>query len=373
MMAWLSTLAGLGLLALAAVEVYATILHGRGRAGPVSEWINQTTWAAARAWTARCSRAERHRRLNTVGPLLMPMLVFALLALLLTGFALLYLPHMPGSFVFNPAIENEPEGVQAFYFSGVTLLTLGYGDIVPRTWPMRLVALGEAASGFGVISLAVTYLITVYGALERKRAVALSVYHQAREGADVARFVTHHFSGGEFRGLSDVMRMAARDLQGLLEAHLEHPVIHYFHPVEVHKGVPRILFIVLETAAVLRACVAAGESAPKVEAPDRQTLESSARYLLNTLCEALRLTAAPLRSEADARWKERFKRTLRALEEDGIRTSDHDPAWETYRKNRGEWEGSLRVFAEYLGYDWEEVAGDDSLATAAQKVGEEFE
>ena len=39
---------------------------------------------------------------------------------------------------------------------------------------MRLLALSEALTGFGFISLAVTYLVSLTAALERKRSVALS-------------------------------------------------------------------------------------------------------------------------------------------------------------------------------------------------------
>ncbi len=44
------------------------------------------------------------------------------------------------------------------------------------------------------------------------------------------------------------MRTATRDLHELLESHVEHPIIHYFHPLEVYKGLPRALFVILETA-----------------------------------------------------------------------------------------------------------------------------
>src|ERR1700739_4846877 len=60
----------------------------------------------------------------------------------------------------------------------------------------RLLALSEALTGFGFISLAVSYLVSLTAALERNRAVALSFYHQAREGADVAGLLIHHFVGG---------------------------------------------------------------------------------------------------------------------------------------------------------------------------------
>jgi hypothetical protein len=93
---------------------------------------------------------------------------------------------------------------------------------------MRLLALSEALTGFGFISLAVTYFVSLTAALERKRAVALSFYHQAGQGADVAGLLIHHFVGGRFVGLENIFADAARDLQGLLESHIEHPLIHYF-------------------------------------------------------------------------------------------------------------------------------------------------
>ena len=108
------------------------------------------------------------------------------------------------------------------------MTTLGYGDIAPRTTGMRLVTLSEASAGFAFISLSVTYLLTVTNALEKKRSVALSFYHQAEQGADAAGFLTHHFRRGEFHSLETIFADAARDLQSLLESHVE----HYFHPVE---------------------------------------------------------------------------------------------------------------------------------------------
>jgi len=38
----------LGFLALVVLDVYATILHGRGRSGPMAEALNQDAWFMAR-------------------------------------------------------------------------------------------------------------------------------------------------------------------------------------------------------------------------------------------------------------------------------------------------------------------------------------
>ena len=207
---FVSTALGIGVLGLVAYDVYATFLHSQARAGPISEQLNRSVWRLARGVAFRFSRERRHRILNAVGPLLLPALVATFVVLLMLGYALIYWPRMPASFHVSESAKT-PAWTEAFYFSGITLTTLGYGDISPRTTGMRLVALSEASAGFAFISLSVTYLLTVSNALERKRAVALSFYHQAKQGADAAGILTHHFRRGEFQGLGDdVCRRGAR-------------------------------------------------------------------------------------------------------------------------------------------------------------------
>ena len=337
------TAAGLALLLVVAYDVYSTILDDRPQVGPVSHTLNRAIWRIAHAISRRFARPRRHKALNLVGPLLLPLLFVAYIALLVSGFALLYYPRMPQEFVVVEGASVSPLS-DAFYYSGVTLTTLGYGDIYPRSRAMRLAAVCEAAAGLALVSLVIAYLIAVYGALERKRTVALSFYHQAEEGANVAGFVAHHFVERRFYGLVEVLRAAARDLQGLLESHVEHPIIHYFHPEQVYKSMPRVLFLTLETCAVVR------------------SLRLHPR----------RRGAAGF--EESHRWRRRYDETLRQLREAGVATKrDAAAGWEEYRRNREEWEAPLQRFAAHLGYDWDEVTGDRDLRYAADETVESAE
>jgi hypothetical protein len=328
----------------------------------------------------RLPRQRRHRVLNAVGPLLLPSLIIVYLLLLVSGFALVYYPRMPEQFAVTPDAMSSP-AVAALYFSGITLTTVGYGDITPHTTLMRMVALVESASGFALISLAVTYLITVYSALERKRAVALSFYHQAEEGADVAGFISHHFVAGRFYGLEGVLTVASRDIQQLLESHVEHPIIHYFHPVEVHKSMPRMLFLELETCAVIRSCLDEEEYPETCHHPEVRTLEASTRHVLGALVASLNLERrrhnarrSETASEESQRLQQRFKQTIKQLRTAGIRTRPNlSEGWEIYRASREEWESKLHRFASFLGYDWDEIAGDRDLRYAADEEMEEPE
>ncbi|MDX6694662.1 MAG: hypothetical protein QOF02_2265 [Blastocatellia bacterium] len=370
------TILGVGLLLLVVYDVYATILHARARSGPIGERLNRGLWRLARALAFKLSRARRHKVLNVVGPLLLPSLIVVYILTLLLGFALIYYPRMPSHFVVLQTAVAHP-WIEAFYFSGITLTTLGYGDIAPLTLVMRMVALVEAASGLALISLSITYLITVYSALEHKRAVALSFYHQAEEGANVAGFIAHHFVGGKFYGLEAVLRQAARDIQALLESHVEHPVIHYFHPLEVYKSLPRVMFLELETCAVIRSCLDRDEYRELCDHPEVRTLEASAFHVLHDLVESLDLERRARRRvethfEEARRWEQRFQQTMQRLSESGIKTSpDRDTAWEHYRRRREDWEAQLHRFSHYLGYDWDEITGDRDLLYAADEAMEE--
>ena len=373
------TALGLSILLLVVYDVYATILHARGRSGPIGETLNRAIWRAARFVAFRFARQRRHRLLNVVGPTLLPLLIIVFIALLVLGFSFIYYPRMPANFSVQPGVEMaDSPWMSSLYFSGVTLTTVGYGDIAPRTTGMRLTALFESASGFALISLAITYLITVYRALERKRAVAISFYHQAEEGANVAAFIVHHFVAGRFYGLTTTMRMATRDIQGLLESHVEHPVIHYFHPREVYKSLPRMLFLSLEICAVIRSCLDDDEYAETVNHPEVRTLEASSRHVLHALLASLELERRTKRRkretpfEESRRWRQRFEQTLAQLKETGIRTrADEAAAWEYYRARREEWEAQLHRFSRHLGYDWDEITGDRDLRYAADEKMEE--
>jgi Ion channel len=376
--AWTSTVTGIGFLGLVGLDIYRTILHSRGRSGPVTEALTRAVWRLTRGAAFRRSRLGRHRLLNHVGPLLLPGIVATLVALLILGYALLYWPHLPADFNVQEKAQSS-RSVEALYFSGITFTTLGYGDIAPRSTPMRLLALSEALTGFGFISLAVTYFVTLTAALERKRAVALSFYHQARQGADVAGLLINHFVGGRFVGLESIFASAARDLQELLESHIEHPLIHYFHPTQVHKSLPRMLFLVLEACAVTRACLDGQAYEELCQHPELRTLEETGRHVLSELATAVGVGRGKAIAEDEpgregvptveepARWRQRYQGTLCRLLDAGVRLpADTEAGWREYRHRRHRWELELAGFALYLGYDWDEVTGDGDLRLAAE-------
>ncbi len=369
----LFTLAGVGLVLLVVYDVYATILHSRSRSGPIAEPLNSIIWRTVLAVAFKLSRSTRHRLLNSVGPLLLPLLIVIYILTLIVGFATIYYPRMPAEFIFSPQATGGG-WMDAVYFSGVTLITVGYGDIAPHSTAMRLVSLFQALSGFALISLAITYLITVYGQLERKRVAALAFYYHSEQGADAAGFIANHFVEDKFHGLEATLRIASREMQLILESHTEHSVLHYFHPIEVHKSLPRMMFLVLEICTVIRSCLDTQVYAETGNHPAVMMLEASGRHVLGELYAMLDLERRKTRREEtpgidEKRWRLRFNQSILRLKIAGIKTRpDQEAAWELYRTRREEWESQLHRLANYTGYDWNEVTGDRDLREAAEEM-----
>ena len=71
----------------------------------------------------------------------------------------------PGAFAFNTELhEGTMKGFNAFYFSLVTLSTVGYGDVAPVSRVARMFAIMEAISGLFYMAVLVSRLVAVHSA-----------------------------------------------------------------------------------------------------------------------------------------------------------------------------------------------------------------
>ena len=73
-------------------------------------------------------------------------------------------PHLPGAFAFNTTTgTNETmEGFNAFYFSFITLSTVGFGDITPVSKVARMLAATEAMTGLLYVAVLIARLVALY-------------------------------------------------------------------------------------------------------------------------------------------------------------------------------------------------------------------
>ena len=165
----LSTAAGLGLIGLVGRDAFDALFHAEGR-GTFSRQITRAVWQLFRRV------GTRHERLSLAGPLAFVTVIATWAGLLVLGWALVFWPHMPGSFRFDPGIQaGGSDFVHALNVSLVTLTTLGFGDITPTSDALRLILPLEALLGFGLLSASISWLISIYPALSRRRSLAYEI------------------------------------------------------------------------------------------------------------------------------------------------------------------------------------------------------
>ncbi len=219
----ISILAGILLIAYAARDVFHTVFHpvGSGAIGTrLGRWI-WTSWRPLARW--------KHALISIPGPLSVVAVIWCWAVFLAVGFALIYLPFLPASYVFQTGLDPSQQGgfLNALYLSAEILVTLGLGDIAATPTWLRLIAPFEALMGLGVFTASISWVLATYPALNRRRSLAQEINYlkQTAETDGLAVFDADPlYAGGVLYGLVTRIVTVESDF-------VQFPITYYFHPV----------------------------------------------------------------------------------------------------------------------------------------------
>ncbi len=235
-MGWLAQLAGTGLVFLALTDIYMTVLYPKGGRGVISVPLSRGIWCifrlTARGIPKNCVHAQRllvrDRLLSYTGPSLLVATVVVWVSLLTIGFALIFWSAL-GTEIQADKGPTPTDFITALYLSGYSLTTLATGDITPQTSTYRFLMILEAALGFSVLTVTLTYLQSVYSQLIQRNTFALSLHHRTARTADAAELLARMGASGDFDSSArqDIANMAEK-LLNILESHHSYPSLGYF-------------------------------------------------------------------------------------------------------------------------------------------------
>ncbi|WP_424138226.1 potassium channel family protein [Roseomonas chloroacetimidivorans] len=368
-MAWLIQAAGLALVALALADIFLTVLYARSGVGLLTLRLNRGTWRLFR-WVAGLVLARRNRVLSFAGPTLVALTVVVWVALLTVGFALVVWPRL-GTGIQASSGPTPTDFVTALYYSGYNLTTLGLGDLAPQTAFFRLLTVLEAAVGFSVLTLSLTYLASVYGALARRNAFALLLHHQSGGTADAAELLERLGPGGDFTGARQEISRFAAELLALLEAHHAYPVLHYFRRNEPAYAMARIALTALDAASLARTVLdkkrhhafAASAAVEALWGGGLRLLRETARDFLPSGAAAAGGHSALETDER--RWRLRYEAAIRRMAATGIGVAANA---ESYVALRRWWDAQVRAFATDMAYSWSEIAPHEDEGAAPDET-----
>jgi hypothetical protein len=234
--------AGTVLLVLVVVDVLWTTVWVAGGAGPLTSRAMSATWRLLR------SAGSRHSKLLTLsGPVVLVTTLTAWILLLWVGWTLVFASAERA--VVSTASGRPVTWVDRVYFTGYTVFTLGIGDFVPRGGPWQVATVVASATGLLFVTLAVTYVLSVLGAVTQKRAFASSVSGLGASGVEI---LERSWDGDCFRGVEVPLVSLADQLTTLTSNHKAYPVLHYFYSEHPSRA-PTTSIVVLDDALTLLA------------------------------------------------------------------------------------------------------------------------
>lgn len=373
-MEWLLVPAGAVLILAGLADVFFTVLHYDGF-GFLSSRLYNGLFDTVRFLTRPLPGKYRALGLSMAAPLMVPATISVWILLVATGYALIYYSGMsPNNFSFSSG-KLEPSLLEALYVSGTIISTLGFGDVTPLSGGYQVLAVTEALIGFGLLTLAISYVIGVYGVLQQLGILAAGLHHQTQDTDNPWTILAPHFPNGEPRALESHLMELHRGLVEIYEGMRRYPIVYYYHSRRAYRSLPYTVRTIGGMAGALRWGLPTGHYA--TQAPWLPTLITGLDTIMayveeRFLSEAVEETPEPVPFEtfkaALTRDKdpsdyflgrflqmESFMRDLAHLEE----LPDPEEAYERYRNwlpfthhTRNFFEATARD----LGYDLEDLA-----------------
>lgn len=265
---WIPLPLGVALLVLGAGDVFFTVLH-YDNIGFLSSRLYGGLFRTIRGLTTPLPRRFRAFGLSLGAPLMIPATITLWIFLAMLGFALIYFAGMNRQ-TFAFASGLEPSFQSALYISGVCISTLGLGDLAPRSGIYQALVVSEALIGFGILTLAIAYVLGVYAVLQRLSELSAILHHQAQDTANPWSILVPHFPGGKPRALESHLIELHRALVSLHEGMRRYPIVYHFHSQRAYRSIPYAFRMIGGMAAALRWGLPTGHSA--VQTPYLPTL-----------------------------------------------------------------------------------------------------
>ena len=134
---------------------------------------------------------------------------------------------------------------------GVTLFTLGYGDVVPHAGSVRFVTVLEAGTGIGFIAVVIGYLPVLYQLFSRREAHVIQLDGRAGSPPTGGVLLVRHAEASGFHVLDELLREWEIWGSELLESHLSYPMLAYYRSQHDNQSWLAALCCVMDACALM--------------------------------------------------------------------------------------------------------------------------
>lgn len=225
---------------------------GRFRITRLFFLMTWTPWCAlVGRWPTRRGREQLY---SFYGPMSLLLLFVVWAGMLEVAYALIYLGM--GTPFDDPLLRGRTATElgrlwSCVYVSGTTLVTLGLGDVLPKSYAARMLVIVEAGNGLGFVALVIGYLPVLYTAFSsREVAVALLDVRAGSPPTSAELMARHSFEGGH-EAMTLLLAEWERWCAEMLETHVSYPILCFYRSQHDNQSWISALTAVLDTCALL--------------------------------------------------------------------------------------------------------------------------
>ena len=245
---------GLGIVLICAglLDLFLSALN-YDESGMITLRLQEWLWLALRAVFRRLpQRWNRIGRAQVVG-LQVVMNFIAWVALVTIGFGFIYYGLMyDHTFTFSGSHIGRSMDY-AIYFSVAQFSTVGATSMTPQTTLLRVLGVVETLIGLGLVTLAISFLISVFQTLTFLQALSSDLYLAASQDAgDPLAILALYFPHGQPKGLSDFLGRLYQNLGSYYSGLRLHHTAYYYQSRNPHISIPYTVQILGGVIAALR-------------------------------------------------------------------------------------------------------------------------
>jgi hypothetical protein len=226
---------------------------------------------------------------------------------------------------------------------------LGVGEVYATTTGLRLLMTLEAGLGFALLSISITYVLSVYGALQRATALALQVatFIGRQTDEDPVDLICRTVQSDSQEQLLDWLNTIVADLAATGQAQAQYPLIAYFHIPLDDRALPVALNDLLELLSVMRTLPEPSAFRALTSSPT--TVASYRAATAFVIEQAEHLHGADADGD-DAAGLTVYREARRRLQGGGVELRDDEQARLLYLGLRQQWSSSDRRLLSHFGY-----------------------
>lgn len=238
-MKWLWIIPGIVLIGVGLVDLFLSALD-YDQSGFVTLRLQELLWRLLRALFSVLPQSWLgFARAQVIGLQFILNLVIWV-GLEIVGFGFVYYGLMSDhAFVFSGS-HTGPSMDYAIYFSLGQLSTVGSSSVIPNTTLLRMLSVVETLIGLGLVTLAISFLISVFQTITSLRALASDLYFSSPDANDPLSILKLYFHEGAPNGLSDLLGRLYANLASYYSGLVLHHTAYYYQSRERSISIPYV-------------------------------------------------------------------------------------------------------------------------------------